>query len=76
MRKVEVKFSTDNSAITYNLDIESKKYSVESQSLKDKEVVESNKVEEGSFDDEKSKQDIAKRIYFLVLTGMKDGDRG
>lgn len=72
MRKVSVTFSKEDTEIAYLIDAEAGTYSVFTRQIEDGNVVEETGVETGALGDSQNQQEIAKRIYYTLLTSMKD----
>jgi len=72
MRKVNFTLTTDSKEIVYLIDADKGLYSIASRDLKDGEVVEERISESGELGNLESRQEIAKRVYYILLTSMKN----
>ena len=72
MRKIKVLLQSDNTEIEYNIDVENSTYKSLSRRRTGDTFAEEI-AEEGELGDSERQQMIAKRIYYVLLTGMKHG---
>jgi len=71
MRKVLFTFTKEDKEIAYIIDAEAGTYKIVTRLLNDGDITEEIAVESGNLGNAEDREEIAKRIYYTLLTSMK-----